>query len=132
MKRFLASLKIFFYPVFKLMILASILTAAAVSGVFWKQQAQTLSSVNKANKQALLKNRDRAIFANAPVLYPSEQATMVNPDVQLKLTFKDVPRVGMSGKIRIFDAADDRLVETLDMSIPPGPTKPVDPSVRAK
>ena len=57
---------------------------------------------------------------------------MVNPDVQLKLTFKDVPRIGSAGKIRIYDAADDRLVDILDMSIPPGPTKPVDPAVRAK
>lgn len=57
---------------------------------------------------------------------------MVNPDVQLKLTFKSTPRVGTSGKIRIYDAANGSLVDTLDMSIPPGPTKPVDPAVRAK
>ena len=30
---------------------------------------------------------------------------MVNPDVQLKLTFKDTPRLGTSGKIRIYDDA---------------------------
>jgi hypothetical protein len=57
---------------------------------------------------------------------------MVNPDVQLKLTFKETPVIGKSGKIRIYDVADNRLVDTLDMSIPPGPTKPVDPAVRAK
>jgi pectin methylesterase-like acyl-CoA thioesterase len=57
---------------------------------------------------------------------------MVNPDVQLKLTFKAVPQVGTAGQIRIYDAADDRLVDTLDLSIPPGPTQPVDPAVRAK
>ena len=73
-----------------------------------------------------------ATCAQAQTLFPSDQATMVNPDVQLKLTFKDVPRIGKSGKIRIYDASDDRLVDTLDMSIPPGPTKPVDPAVRAK
>src|SRR6185369_11242543 len=42
------------------------------------------------------------------------------------------PLIGTSGKIRIYDAADDRVVDTLDMSIPAGPTKPVDPAVRAK
>jgi hypothetical protein len=68
----------------------------------------------------------------APVLYPSDRAVMVNPDVQLKLTFNSAPNIGTSGKIRIYDAAGDRLVDTLDMSIPPGPTKPVDPAVRAK
>ena len=70
--------------------------------------------------------------AQAVSLFPADQATMVNPDVQLKLTFKDTPRVGTSGKIRIYDAASNQLVDTLDMSIPPGPTKPVDPAVRAK
>jgi pectinesterase len=118
MKRFPTSLRMFFYPVFKLIALAVIMTLAVISGALWKQQAQEISPI---------KNRE-----SAPVLFPAHQATMVNPDVQLKLTFKDAPRAGTSGKVRIFDAADDRLVETLDMSIPPGPTKPVDPAVRAK
>jgi pectinesterase len=70
--------------------------------------------------------------ARAQTLFPPDQATMVNPDVQLKLTFSDVPRIGTSGRIRIYDTSDDRLVDVLDMSIPPGPNKPVDPAVRAK
>jgi len=70
--------------------------------------------------------------AASPELFPSVRATMVNPDVQLKLTFKGTPRPGTSGSIRIYDTADDRLVDKLDMSIPPGPTKPVDPAVRAR
>lgn len=69
---------------------------------------------------------------NAQTLFPVDKAEMVNPDVQLKLTFKTIPRVGTSGKIRIYDAADNRLVDTLDLSIPAGPTKPVDPAIRAK
>jgi len=72
------------------------------------------------------------VSASAQVLFPADKATVVNPDVQLKLTFNETPKIGASGKIRIYDAADDRLVDTLDMSIPPGPTKPVDPAVRAK
>jgi pectinesterase len=70
--------------------------------------------------------------AGAQTLSPPERATMVNPDVQLKLTFTAPPRVGRTGKVRIFDASGDRLVDTLDLSVPPGPTKPVDPAVRAK
>src|SRR6185295_2306041 len=70
--------------------------------------------------------------ANAQTLFPLDGATMVNPDVQLKLTFKSKPRVGASGTIRIYDATSGRVVDTLDMSVPPGPTKPVDPAVRAK
>jgi len=73
-----------------------------------------------------------SISATSQVLFPADTASMVNPDVQLKLTFMAAPRVGSKGKIRIFDAADDRLVDALDMSIPPGPTKPVDPAIRAK
>jgi hypothetical protein len=73
-----------------------------------------------------------ATTAHAQVFFPPDHATMVNPDVQLKLTFKNAPRIGTSGKIRIYDAADDRLVDSLDMSVPPGPTKPVDPAIRAK
>lgn len=65
-------------------------------------------------------------------MFPARNATMVNPDVKLKLTFKDKPAAGKSGKIRIFDAADDRLVDTLDLSIPAGPGKSVDPAIRAK
>lgn len=69
---------------------------------------------------------------SAQVLFPANKAVMVNPDVQLKLTFTQTPQVGKSGKIRVFDASNDQLVETLDLSIPAGPTKPVDPAVRAK
>jgi len=73
-----------------------------------------------------------AACADAQALFPPDRATMVNPDAQLALMFGEVPRAGSSGKVRIYDAADDRLVDVLDMSIPPGPTKPVDPAVRAK
>lgn len=68
----------------------------------------------------------------AQVLFPADGATMVNPDVQLKLTFPEQPTIGKSGKIRVYDAADGRLVDMLDMSIPAGPTRPVDPAIRAK
>lgn len=58
------------------------------------------------------------------VRIPACKAGNVNPDTRLVLTFPDVPVLGNSGQIRIYDAADDRLVDTLDLSIPPGPTKP--------
>jgi pectin methylesterase-like acyl-CoA thioesterase len=46
----------------------------------------------------------------------------VNPDTHLVLTFPTPPTLGTSGQIRIHDAADNRLVDMLDLSIPPGPT----------
>jgi pectinesterase len=54
--------------------------------------------------------------------YPTHEAENVNPDTHLILTFPSPPTLGTSGQIRIYDAADDRLVDLLDLSIPPGPT----------
>ena len=54
--------------------------------------------------------------------FPADSATGVSPDTHLVLTFPTAPTVGKSGQIRIYDAADNRLVDTLDLSIPPGPT----------
>jgi pectinesterase len=70
--------------------------------------------------------------AAAHSFFPADQATGINPDVQLKITFGDAPRVGNGGEVRIYDAADDRLVDKLDLTIPAGPANPVDPAVRAK
>jgi pectinesterase len=57
-------------------------------------------------------------------LFPADSATDVNPDTHLKLTFHSEPVLGDSGKIRIYDASDNRLVDSLDISIPPGPSVP--------
>jgi pectin methylesterase-like acyl-CoA thioesterase len=61
--------------------------------------------------------------ASAQVLFPANNARAVNPDVQLKLTFTQPPTIGKAGKVRVYDAANDRLVDQLDLSIPPGPTE---------
>jgi pectin methylesterase-like acyl-CoA thioesterase len=54
--------------------------------------------------------------------FPADKARNVNPDTHLVLTFPTAPVLGKSGQIRIYDAADNKLVDTLDLSIPPGPT----------
>lgn len=59
----------------------------------------------------------------AQTLFPANNARGVNPDVQLKLTFSQPPVVSKSGKVSIYDAANNRLVDQLDLSIPPGPTE---------
>lgn len=58
------------------------------------------------------------------VLAPAVKATGVNPDTHLVLTFPSPPTLGRAGTIRIYDSADDRLVDALDLAIPPGPTTP--------
>jgi pectinesterase len=54
--------------------------------------------------------------------FPAQNAANVNPDAHLKLTFASQPTIGKSGKIRVYDATNNRLVDTLDLSVPPGPT----------
>jgi pectinesterase len=52
---------------------------------------------------------------------PANNAVRVNPDTHLVLTFSSPPTLSNSGQIRIYDAADHRLVDALDLSIPAGP-----------
>ncbi len=54
-------------------------------------------------------------------LYPANGDQDVNPDVHLKITFSSTPPLGNSGTIRVYDASNNRLVDELDLSIPPGP-----------
>lgn len=59
--------------------------------------------------------------ATKPVLFPASGARNVNPDTHLILTFAAPPQIGSSGLIRIYNTADNTLVDTLDMSIPASP-----------
>src|SRR5215471_6576515 len=63
------------------------------------------------------------VFAAGQTLFPANNARSVNPDVQLKLTFNAPPVIGKSGRVSVYDATNDRLVDTLDLSIPAGPTE---------
>src|SRR5215467_5037832 len=59
----------------------------------------------------------------APIArYPADKSIGINPDTHLVLTFPSAPVLGKSGQIRIYDASDNKLVDTLDLSVPPGPT----------
>lgn len=61
--------------------------------------------------------------AYAVVLNPLNRAVAVNPDTRLQLIFEEPPVLGSTGKIRVFEAGTDKLVDVLDLSIPAGPTK---------
>ncbi len=56
------------------------------------------------------------------VLFPADKSGNVNPDTHLELTFSNTPKLGTTGQIRIYDIADNHLVDLLDLSIPAGPT----------
>jgi pectinesterase len=58
------------------------------------------------------------------IRFPVDKAGNVNPDTHLVITFQSPPVLGRSGQIRIYDAADNRVVDLLDLSISPGPTAP--------
>jgi pectinesterase len=62
-------------------------------------------------------------LAQAPgvACFPANRAKGVNPDTHLVLTFFSAPTLGKSGQVRVYDAADHSLVDTLDLSIPAGP-----------
>jgi pectinesterase len=61
--------------------------------------------------------------AAPPVRYfPANGAANVNPDTHLVITCAGPPTLGAAGTIRIYDAANDRLADTLDLALPPGPT----------
>jgi pectinesterase len=62
--------------------------------------------------------------SDAIILFPANKSIEVNPDTHLKFTFQSPPVLGNSGRICIYDASDNRLVDLLDLSIPPGPTAP--------
>lgn len=57
--------------------------------------------------------------------FPTDKALNVNPDTHLEITFPGTPVIGSKGQIRIYDKADNRLVDMLDLSIPAGPTAAV-------
>lgn len=54
---------------------------------------------------------------------PADGNTSVCPDTHIILTFHQTPKLGQSGKIRIFDDLTDEPIDSLDLSIPAGPTE---------
>lgn len=50
--------------------------------------------------------------------FPAAEATAVNPDTPLRLTFDRAVRAGVSGRIRIHRAGDGAVVDTLDLGAP--------------
>ncbi len=65
----------------------------------------------------------RGILASAPaapLVFPANRATGVNPDTHLQLTFAEAPIVGSRGTIRIDDVTDGTVADTIDLAIPAG------------
>jgi pectinesterase len=73
---------------------------------------------------AITSGQTPSVESRNAVLFPPDKSANINPDTHLRLTFPSAPVLGKAGQIRIYDAEDNRLVDLLDMSIPPGPTAP--------
>ncbi len=71
------------------------------------------------NRSATDENLPRGVVFRAPRC----GAEGVNPDTRLVLRFRETPTLGTSGWIRIFDAQTGEQVDSLDLSIPAGPTQ---------
>src|ERR1035441_8372623 len=73
-----------------------------------------------------------SVAANTVVFFPADKTRNINPDTHLIITFSSAPILGTTGKIRIYDMADNRLVDQLDMSIPAGPIDSTTPRSNTK
>jgi pectinesterase len=65
------------------------------------------------------------VSAQALVLSPLNGSKNVNPDTKLQLIFPEVPVLGATGKIYVYEAETNQLVDLIDLRIPAGPTKGV-------
>ena len=61
--------------------------------------------------------------AETVTLCPANGAKGVDVDTHLTLTFSEVPTVGAQGWIRIYDVESGECVDSLDLSVPAGPTE---------
>ena len=73
-----------------------------------------------------------SVAANTVVYFSADKALNINLDTYLIITFPSAPILGSTGKIRIYDMADNRLVDQLDMSIPAGPIDSTTPRSNTK
>ena len=56
-------------------------------------------------------------------VFPADGAKDVNPDTHLILTFNETPSIGVKGMIRIYEYETGEYVDSLDISVPAGPTQ---------
>lgn len=62
---------------------------------------------------------------------PAPQGAGASPDTPLRLRFASPPALGTAGLIRIVDADDGRVVDTLDLAIPASPNRRMTPAEAA-
>lgn len=68
-----------------------------------------------------LQSAQAQTLKDAPTVFPQNGAANVNTDTYFKLTFKTAPILNNRGKIKVYDASNNSLVDELDLAISPGP-----------
>ena len=61
---------------------------------------------------------------NAQTLFPQNGSMDVCADTHLVLTFEEDAKLSGKGMVRVFDVKSGECIDSLDLSIPAGPTKP--------
>lgn len=61
--------------------------------------------------------------SKAPNICPANNATGIAPDTRLQLAFASPVKIGSKGKIRVYDVTTHEMVDSIDVSVPAGPTE---------
>ncbi|PTT76946.1 hypothetical protein DBR42_26120, partial [Pelomonas sp. HMWF004] len=105
--------------------------------IWWGRQyeASIPAARSIARMPSLLKNLvlwavcvPLAALAQGGAPTPSPHGAGISPDTQLSLRFASPPTVGSAGLIRIHDADNGQVVDTLDLSIPASPNRRMTPA----
>ncbi|MBI2511328.1 MAG: immunoglobulin domain-containing protein [Opitutae bacterium] len=72
--------------------------------------ANSVGSVTSATASVVVASSTMAATALAPAA-----SGTCNPDARLAITFNETPTIGVSGYLRIYDAANDSVVDTIDL-----------------
>jgi pectin methylesterase-like acyl-CoA thioesterase len=82
----------------------------------WIIRASWISLISLLLAATPVLGQSPALDSNLSALFPAAGSTGICPDTPLRITFSSPPAYGISGKIRVFDAATNQPVETIDIS----------------
>ena len=99
----------------KCRLLNPVLALVTLVAVNWFATPQTDAFKGRESTESIRHSQPAGLAAVN--VFPAAVAKNVCPDTPLRITFAGVPVVG-AGAIQIFDAADNSLIESIDVSVP--------------
>ena len=82
----------------------------------------TMTSITQARIFLSLLAMFMAMSVKAQTLFPEKGAKNVCVDTHLVITFPDAPKMTSQGMVRVFEVQSGECIDSLDLSIPAGPT----------